>query len=409
LLKRRHSQSVSCIVLASVSGSSLFGILLINYFATGLINDQGILLFWKYADIEKLYNWGALPWVLLVHWGTARMVASSLPLSVEFPFLCLRLNLLWPLVGGGLLVLLVAILRRRIHVQAKSQTSVLVAAIAVYLVLALVEGRSQPISFYRYSSFMLSISIAAGVSLWSTLSWMQSGVVARWVFIAILPAIVLFGCFAAAFSRYQAGAFSENLKNAWFFASGVYSIDRAYTTQQSFRQPWGGIYSGARGGYGVVGSSTRIWSMHAHSYCMLPDCLMETYPAFAMGRDWDRLMFGTAEDGREVLRSAGLNYFLFSRELATKVGIIDILPRSNLFSPDNINRYLGIRWTDGKTALLTWAGSDTVPLDAEWLADYRRAVEKSGSVNSFPYKAMQNIYINLRSKPHPWRSFELNW
>jgi hypothetical protein len=411
LLKGRRSQSISCFVLALVSGVSLLSILLINYFATGLINDQGILFFWKYADIEKLYNWGALPWALLVHWGTAGLVASSLPLSVEFPFLCLRLNLLWPLVGGGLLVSLLAILRRRINLQAKSQALVLVVAIVIYLVLAFVAGRSQPISFYRYSSFMLSISIAAGITLWTSLCWTHSGVFVRWIFSALIPVVVLFGCFAAAFATYQPGAFSQNLKNAWLFARGGYSIDHAYTTQDSLpgRLPWGGIYPGARGAYSIVGPSTRIWSMHIHSYCMLPDCLMETYPAFVIGRDWDRLMFGTAEDGREALQAAGLNYFLFSRELASKLGIVDILPRSELFSPDNINRYLGIRWTDGKTALLTWAGSDTVPLDQEWLADYRRAVENSGLVSSFPYAAMKNIYIDLRAKPHPWRSFELAW
>jgi hypothetical protein len=411
LLKGRRSQSVSCFVLALVSGVSLMSILLINYFATGLINDQGMRFFWKYADIEKLYNWGALPWVLAVHWATGRLVAISLPLSAEFPFLCLRLNLLWPLVGGGLLVSLLAILRRRINVQAKSHVLVLVVAIVIYLVLAFAAGRSQPISFYRYSSFMLSVSIAAGVALWTALGWKNSDVFVGWIFGALMPVLVLFGCFAAAFATYQPGAFSQNLKNAWLFARGAYSIDHAYTTQDGWpgRLPWGGIYPGARGAYSLVGPSTRIWSMHIHSYCMLPDCLMETYPAFVMGRDWDRLMFGTAEDGREVLQSAGLNYFLFSRELASNLGIVDVLPRSELFSPANINRYLGIRWTDGKTALLTWAGSDTVPLDQEWLVDYRRAVESSQTENAFPYLAMKNIYINLRAKPHPWRSFELTW
>jgi hypothetical protein len=407
LLRGRRFQSVSCLALAAVSGASLSSILLINYFATGLLNDQGILFFWKYADAEKLYNWGALPWVLAVHRETARLAASSLPLSLEFPFLCLRLDLLWPLIGGGLLASLVAILLRRINVEAKSQVLVLVVAIVIYLVLAVGAGRSQPISFYRYSSFMFSVSIAVGVMLWTALGWRSSGVFGRWTFGALVPVFVLFGCFAAAFAMYQPGAFSQNLKNAWLFARGAFSIDHAYTTQDNWpgRLPWGGIYPGARGAYSIVGPSTRIWSMHIHSYCMLPDCLVETYPAFVMGRDWDRLMFETAEDGREVLQSAGLNYFLFSRDL----GIVDVLPRSELFSPANINRYLGIRWTDGKTALLTWAGSDTVPLDQEWLADYRRAVERSLTANSFPYAEMKNIYINLRAKPHPWRSFELTW
>lgn len=412
LLKGRRAQCLSCLGLGLVSGVTLLGILLLNYLVTGLIDDQGLLLFWKYADVETLFHWGALPWVLYLHWAITSSIPNGVPLSfksVEFLFLCLRLDLLWPLMAGGLLVALAASLCRRANLRAGDQLLVLIAALAVYLAFALIAGRSQPISFYRYSSFIVSISIAAAVALWTILDWRGSRDAAGWLFGALVPILVLYACSTAAFATYLPGGLSEVLRNAWRFAKGAYSIDQAYTSPFPGRLPWGAIYPGARGAYSVVGPHTPIWSMHAHSYCMLPDCRMETFPAFIMGRDWDRLMFGSAEEGRSALQSAGLNYFLFSRELADHLGIVDVLPRSALFSPANIGRYLGIRWTDGKTALLTWAGSDTVPLDQQWLADYRHAVERSGAVNSFPYAAMKKIYRDLRAKPHPWRSFKLPW
>jgi hypothetical protein len=77
--------------------------------------------------------------------------------------------------------------------------------------------------------------------------------------------------------------------------------------------------------------------------------------------------------------------------------------------PDNIARYFGIRWTDGVTTLLTWSGPDTIPLDPAWVAEYRRAVEQSPAVQSFPYADMQTIFARLNETPHPWASFKLPW
>ena len=74
-----------------------------------------------------------------------------------------------------------------------------------------------------------------------------------------------------------------------------------------------GIYPVARGAYAVLGPHTRIWSMHADSSCMLPDCKMMTFSYSIMTPAWDKLMWGTPEQGRDALRASGINYFLFSR------------------------------------------------------------------------------------------------
>jgi hypothetical protein len=216
--------------------------------------------------------------------------------------------------------------------------------------------------------------------------------------------------------------------NALKYASGVLSIDEAFGRQSSgqpvnFRResagptPDGnssadeprrsppGIYQGARGAYAIVGPRTPMWSMHLDSYCMLPDCKMMTSPNFIMTRSWDRIMWGTPEEGQQVLRAAGLNYFFFSRELF----IYSPLPLSPLFSPDNIARSFGVRWTDGTSTLLTWSGPDTTALDAAWVAEYRQSVETSSYLRGFPNARMKAIFERLKATPHPWHSVELPW
>jgi hypothetical protein len=193
------------------------------------------------------------------------------------------------------------------------------------------------------------------------------------------------------------------VNGAFRFVSGRNSIDGAYTTQ--YGPPWTAIYAGARGAYGVVGPGTPIWSFHIHTYCMLPDCLIETFMSFLMTRHWDHVMFGTPDEAKQLLQAAHFNYFLFSREDEIR----DPLPLSHLYSPDNIGNYLGIRWTDGTTTLLTWLGPDVAPLDQAWITSYRLAIQQSPTVQSFPYEAMKQIFTRLDATPHPWQATRLPW
>jgi hypothetical protein len=411
LATRQWHNGMLSFALAVVAGVVLFAHLTLNYVATGLPNDQGMLLFWPFADVEKLHQWGALPEMLMIHHGTTGLAANAVPLTLatlKILARCLRLDLLYPLAAGGAVVAMVAMARRQADLPAKAAAlNLLIATTAFILLVAF--GRVQPISFYRYSSLTLALTISAGILLWRVPTWPARASLRD----GYGPAAILLACFIAAAlaQSLRSGGFAAVHRNAWRFATGDYSIDTAYTTQDGWpgRLPWGGIYSGARGAYAVVGPNTPIHSMHVHSYCMLPGCRMEHHISIAMTQDWDRMMFGSPEDAREVLRASGRNYFLFSRELARDLGMEDVLPMSNLFAPDNIAHYLGIRWTDGNTVLLTWLGPDTTPLDEAWLRDYRAAVAASGTVQRFPLAAMKSIYEQLRATPHPWRSFKLPW
>jgi hypothetical protein len=85
------------------------------------------------------------------------------------------------------------------------------------------------------------------------------------------------------------------------------------------------------------------------------------------------VFFGLPDEAVRALKSESLNYFFFSSEL----GMQDVVPFAPMFSPDRIDRYLAIRWTDGVSYLLTWPGPDTTPISSEFLAQYRKSVAEN--------------------------------
>jgi hypothetical protein len=384
-------------------------VLAINYLCTGLIDDQGIRNFWRLADVEKLYDWGTLGLVMLLYRDRAAMDRASLPFSIEFARMFLqfsRFYLLYPLLVGGLGVLIVATVKGRLRRMwtVPAQERVLgIALLSALLIFAIIgfAGREQYFSFFRFSSFIVPILVAIGVIMWAVsldaLALNAKGP----VWSALAPLLVVAAVGAATIKSFDGNAAGRHLIDTWRFATGRMSIDQAYATQtQAAPYAWGGIYPGARGAYHVVGPHTPIWSFHIPAYCMLPDCNMLSYPAFTMGSGWDHVMFGTPEQAKEVLRRAGINYFLFSKELR----VLDPLVFSPLFAPDQIGRNVGILWTDGTTALLTWPDAGTQPFDETWVEAYRQAAKGAQSVDD-----LKGIFAQLQTIPHPWHSFALPW
>jgi hypothetical protein len=405
-------QALACFVFAAIAGVVLAAMGAINYVTTGLVSvvsDVPIRLFWPVTDVEKLHRWGALPMVLIFHWGFAGLGALVVTAADTIRLLLktLRLEMFGPLLAAGLLTGGFALARRRARLPRDTLVPVLTTALLVTVAIALSEGRQQAVSFYRSTSFVLPLVLLIGVLLIERGRRAAGTSAARWAGDARLPAVAVIACLVTAFISYHPRRSpADVILDAAGLTVGRYSIDRAYTTQEGWpgRRTWGAIHPAARAAYAIAGPQRRIMSMHSETYCMLPGCLVVTWPAFALP-DWDRLMFGTPEEGREVLRAAGVDYFLFSPALY----LYDPLPLSPLFSPDHIGRYLALRWTDGEASLLTWLGPDTTPLDAEWIARYRRAVEGSDVVQSFPYGTVRDVYAALRASPHPWRPFPLPW
>jgi hypothetical protein len=413
--------AAACLGLAAWTGIVVAGTLVLNYATAGLPIDQGITWLWPMADVEKLYTLGSLPMVIQLYYGTKVLIEQGPSLfslrTYKLVVQSFRLDLLYLLVIPAIGIAATSFFvgkkrgtRDTLKFASVSQFHVFtIVAVCVFvcLIICLTIGRAQPVSFHRYSTFAVPITILMGTILWNIHIPAFNSPVTRilqshWTPLAVAGCCLLATAIDARLNRHR-----DVILNPLAYAAGVMSIDDAYVMQGSwsYHKPWGAIYPGARAAYAIVGPHTPIWSLHVHSYCMLPDCRVEGYMSFNMTQRWDRVMFGSADEARQVFQRAGINYFLFSRELA----MIDSLPLSNLFSPDHIADNLALRWTDGTTSLLTWPGAETRPLDDAWVAAYRDAVKNSGSVQSFPFAETRRVYEQYYAMPHPWKPIALPW
>jgi hypothetical protein len=393
----------------------LLGTLAVNYATAGIFSDLVVLPPWRFADVETLHRLHWLPSMLTWTWVVSWDVADYVPWSRAVKVLdqTSRFDLVYPLIDGALAVAIIAVIGRWRNgrwsgaVHAPHQTGIFLATVPVFLAIALTGGRTHFDSFYRFAGFMVPVVLVGSIGLWGL---PISGANARFVRIVQdrrVPFLVFALCVATiAIASHPTRLFRLIVPRAAEFAVGTISIDTAYTLQP-FPYPLAenGIFPGARGAYEIVGAGVPIWTLHhAVTYCMLPGCRMESFREYALP-DWTEFMFGSPERGRQALQASGHNYFLFVRDLP----IVDCLPLSPLFSPDNIARFLGIRWTDGTTALLTWLGPGVQPLDNVWIDSYRSAVAQSDTVRRFPYEEMKLIFTQSEATPHPWRSFALPW
>ena len=97
----------------------------------------------------------------------------------------------------------------------------------------------------------------------------------------------------------------------------------------------------------------------------------------------DEILGGDPELAKQRLQEAGLNYFLFMKDYR----VLDLLPYSRLFAPETIGHYLGVKWSDGSTFLLTWIGPDTTPIGPDFLDPYTRLRAVPDALQWFKFDA----------------------
>src|SRR5262249_54457547 len=130
--------------------------------------------------------------------------------------------------------------------------------------------------------------------------------------------------------------------------------------------------------------------------CMVPHCNVESVVSYKMSGRMDEILAGSPEHAKELLQAEGLNYFLFSAQHR----LLDMLPYSRLFSPENIQKYFGIAWTDRTNYLLTWASSSTQPLDDDFLTVYETRLAEPES----PWFRFRELIPNLEPATAALRS-----
>ena len=182
MTRGNRRNAIVCGGLAAWVGAVVAGILVLNYVTAGLPIDQGITWLWPFADVEKLYTLGSLPMVIGLYWGTKGLIAQGIPFfslrTYKFVVQSFRLDVLYPLIIPASWHRLCIdfypkkwaqrdaprFARPVLHFHAF--TIVTVCAL-VCLIVCLTVGRTQPVSFHRYSTFAVPITLLMGVILWS--------------------------------------------------------------------------------------------------------------------------------------------------------------------------------------------------------------------------------------------------
>ena len=414
---RQRALAVAAMYGGLGAGIVAIAVLAINYWATGIPLDQGIAYFWPIVDLDKVARWGVLSEVLWQHYGMSKLSHQEVPLfsyaSLRLFYIYLRLDIWWPVGALGLAGLLWAIVsghwRDRLRDPAYRATWLsALAFVGSFDVIAigLGAGREQLVSFYRFSSLAYG-PILCGVLLLCVTFPPRSRIwTALWSL--FLAGIVISGVLGK-HGKLLANGVAESTKDAMAFVSGRFSIREAYGHPGwQGRLPWGAVYPAMEQVWNIVGRGTPVYSLHLHSYCMLPDCHVVSWHNTRTIPDFDVVLFGTPEEAIAAIKRTGINYFFYSTELGgPNFGISSPIILSPIFAPDAISTYFGVKWSDGTSYLLTWRDQSEKPLDAAFLDIYRRQTEEAPIRTGFPLDDWRRVFAHFRDKglhpyPLPW-------
>jgi hypothetical protein len=401
LLRRRWSDMWAHGVMAAAIGGAVLAVFVYSNAVTGLASDQFLKVTLYFANFPRLDRWGVIPMLLAEVWIRANYQVLVPPFgwgAVRELGEFMRLGGLWPFVLGPVVV--AAILRaadwfgggnltptRNASAASLAAATAgrLTALIGVLIAIALILGRAQSYSFARLSIFFVPLLVlwAIAATVWLLDGRQLARLGETWTAI-VFPVALL----AAVLALWQGKEHwlrrvPAETANALRFFSGRLSLAEAYTHATS-GYAFGGINPGALAAAQQLPPGTPIWSTNVDSYCMVPGCLIESVVSFKLSGRLDDILGGDPELAKQHLQEAGLNYFLFMKDYR----IIDLLPFSPLFAPDTIGRYLGVKWSDGSTYLLTWAGPDTRPLGPDFLEAYARRRAEPDPLHWFRFDAL---------------------
>jgi hypothetical protein len=384
VLQRRWREMWAYGVIAAAIAVAVLAMFVLSYVQTGLASDQALDLMLRFADVGRLDRWGVIPQVIAVAWIRDNYLALVPPFGWgDFKQLSqfLRLRGLWPFLIGPIIAATIVHVTDRLArckrprrgeqteaAFAGATAATLAALLLFFIAIALLVGRAQSISFERLSTFFVPLLVlfAIACSAWLLNGKLQSrGDPWTWT---VLPAVLLVAVLAAWQGKdHWSRRVPAETANVLRFFFGRFSLADAYAHADS-GYPFGAINPDALQAARQLPYGTPIWSTNVDSYCMVPGCLIESSVSFKMSGRLDEILGGSPELAKQRLQEAGLNYFLFMKDYR----IIDMLPFSKLFAPETIGRYLGVKWSDGSTFLLTWIGPDTTPIGSDFLEAYER-------------------------------------
>src|SRR5579864_5999009 len=397
ILHRRWREMWAYGAVAAAIAGVVLAVFALSYLQTGMASDQPLDLMLRFADVGRLDRWGVIPQVIAVAWIRDNYEALVPPFGWDVLgelSRFMRLRGLWPfLIGPIIAAIIICVADRftpwkRLRLSDPAEASLaaatairLAALLLLFIVVALLVGRAQSISFERFSTFfvplLVLLAIAGG-------AWLLNGKLQSrddvWTW-TVLPAVLLIAVLGAwqgkdHWTRRVPGETADALR----FLSGRFSLADAYTHLHSGYLV-SAINPSALAAARQLPPGTPIWSTNVESFCMAPGCLIEDVISFKMSGRLDDILGGSPDLAKQRLQEAGLNYFLFSKDFR----LIDLLPYSRLFAPETIGRYLGVKWSDGSAFLLTWAGPDTTPIGPDFLDAYVRRRAEPDALQWFKF------------------------
>ena len=407
ILRRRWREMWAYGAIAAAIAGVVLAMFVLSYVQTGLASDQGLDLMLRFADVGRLDRWGVIPQVIAVAWIRDNYLALAPPFGwgvFKQLFLFMRLRGLWPFLIGPFIAAIIIYLMDRFALWKRPRRSDpseasfagataarLAALLLFFIVIALLAGRAQSISFERLSTFFVPLLVlfAIACSAWLLNGKLQSrGDPWTWT---VLPVVLLIAVLGAWQGKYHwSRQLPAETANILRFFSGRFSLADAYAHADS-GYAFGAINPDALKAARQVPYGTPIWSTNVDSYCMVPGCLIEDVISYKMSGRLDEILGGDPELAKQRLQEAGLNYFLFMKDYR----IIDLLPFSRLFAPDTIGRYLGVKWSDGSTFLLTWIGPDTTPIGPDFLDAYERRRAEPDALRWFKFDELAPLIATI--------------
>jgi hypothetical protein len=407
ILRRRWREMWAYGAVAAAIGAVVLAVFVLSYMQTGMASDQPLDLMLRFADVERLDRWGVIPQVIAVAWIRDNYLALAPPLGwgvFKQLFQFMRLRGLWPFLIGPIVAAIVIYvvdrftLWKRPRLSNPTEASVagaiaarLAALLLFFIAVALLAGRAQSISFERLSSFFVPLLVLFAIAYGA---WLLNGKLQSrgdpWTW-TVLPAVLLIAVLGAWQGKYHwSRQLPAETANILRFFSGRFSLADAYAHADS-GYAFGAINPEALKAARQLPYGTPIWSTNVDSYCMVPGCLIEDVISFKMSGRLDDILGGDPELAKQRLQEAGLNYFLFMKDYR----IIDLLPFSRLFAPDTIGRYLGVKWSDGSTFLLTWIGPDTTPIGPDFLDAYERRRAEPDALRWFRFDELAPLIATI--------------
>ena len=417
MLRGRWRDMWGYVLVATSIALSVLVIFFISYEMTGMASDQPLGPMLRFADLSKLDRWGVLPQLVAIAWERQNYEATGTPFGLKAVYedliYFLRLRILWPFLAGPLITAAaMGISSALAKTQLKPSCNPVAASFAAFasrrigglvfflVAISAVAGHVQSVSFYRLSSFfvplLVLLAVAGSVRVIEAPSWRHRE---PWVQ-TTLPIALLIAFFIVWQPQDHFKRLIRDTPHTIQYAIGYLSLAQAYMyTYTTSGSLYGGLHPGTLAAAQQLPPDTPIWSTNTDSNCMAPGCLIESVLSFKMSGRLDDILGGTPGLAKQRLQEAGLNYFLFRKDSV----MLDLLPYSRLFAPDVIGQYLGIRWTDGTTYLLTWTGPETKPIQADFLSSYirRRAEPDTQGWFRFENLAPQIVTLTpqLRSAP----------